>query len=68
MQPNMSLFTNDAMSMYTNVDTDAFIEIISKYLRNNASCFGYDIEALIGAIVIASATTSATWETSSNVR
>ena len=49
----MSLFTNDAMSTYTNVDTDAFIEIMSKYLLDNASCFGYDIEALIGAIVIA---------------
>jgi hypothetical protein len=52
VQPNISLFTYDAVSMYTNIDTDACIEILSKYLRDNASRFEYDAEALIDAIVI----------------
>lgn len=52
VQPNMSLFTYDAVSMYTNIDTDACIDIMSKYLRDNASRFTYDAEALIDAIVI----------------
>ena len=50
--PNASLFTYDAVSMYTNIDTDACIEVLTEYLVEHEHHFKYNTGALVGAIII----------------
>ena len=52
LSPCARLLTFDAVSMYTNIPTDYTLEIISKYLRNNAYRFNYHAETLISALEI----------------
>ncbi|KAL7531342.1 hypothetical protein ACHAXR_003988, partial [Thalassiosira sp. AJA248-18] len=52
LPPNVVLFTADAKSMYTNIDTDVALDIIPKFLEENESQFGYNTEALIAALEI----------------
>jgi hypothetical protein len=47
------LFTSDAISMYTNINTDAALREIARYLRRNpALCSDIPIEALLAALTL----------------
>lgn len=50
LPPNASFFTCDAKSMYTNIDTDAALDVINDYLRANTKEFSYHAETLIAAM------------------
>ena len=54
LPPNCSLFSMDAVSMYTSIDSDACLEVISEYLRRPQvqQQFGYDADCLIEALGI----------------
>ena len=54
LPPNASFFTYDAISMYTNIDTEDCIERLSEFLSKPANYikFGYRPKALIAAIKI----------------
>jgi len=53
MQEGDLLFTADAKSMYTNIDTGIALKIILEYLTKNEAKFGsYNTEALIAALHI----------------
>jgi len=49
---NAFLFTSDAKSMYTNIDTDAALNIIPDYLIANEKRFTYNTNAVIAALRI----------------
>jgi hypothetical protein len=52
---NARLFTCDAQSMYTNIDTKVAIKLIADYLRSPSSpcyCLGIGIDAVIKALEI----------------
>lgn len=38
--------------MYTNIDTEAYIAVLSEYLVTNEHCFNYNAGALVDAIII----------------
>ena len=54
LPPNAQLFTMDAVSMYSNVDSTAALEVLSKYLRrpDTLKRFSYNADCLIEAIGI----------------
>jgi hypothetical protein len=45
-------FTADAVSMYTNIDTNHALEVISQYLRHSPQCLDIDPEPIICALEI----------------
>jgi hypothetical protein len=45
-------FTADAVSMYTNIDTDHALQVISKFLRESDHCIDVDAEPIICALEI----------------
>ena len=49
---NTFLFTADAKSMHTNINTDAALKIIPEYLIENKKRFNYNAEAVIAALHI----------------
>jgi hypothetical protein len=51
LPPNASIFTADAISMYTNINTTHALRVISTYLRQNKARFPeIPVEALIEAL------------------
>lgn len=54
LPPNALLFTMDATSMYSNIDSNAALEVLSEYLRrpNIMEQFDYNADCLIEAIGI----------------
>jgi hypothetical protein len=51
LSPNALLFTSDATSMYTNIQTDPALECMGTYLRKNQHRFQhYDAEVLVEAL------------------
>lgn len=54
LPPNALLFTMDATSMYSNIDSDAALAVLSEYLRrpNIMKQFDYNVDCLIEAIGI----------------
>ena len=49
---NDFLYTADAKSMYTNINTDSGLDIIPTFLKENAHKYEYPTEALIAALHI----------------
>ena len=50
---NARLFTSDAISMYTNIDTDQALREIARYLRRNpVLCSDIPVEALLAALTL----------------
>lgn len=54
LPPNAQLYTSDATAMYTNIDSNAALEVLSEYLRRPEvmSKFDYNADCLIEAIAI----------------
>ena len=49
---NISLFTCDAVSMYTNIDTDHALEVLAHFLRTSPLCSGASSAAIIAGLEI----------------
>ena len=49
---NVSLFSCDAVSMYTNIDTDHALEVIAHFLRTSPLCDGLPHAAIIAGLEI----------------
>jgi hypothetical protein len=49
---NLTFFSADAVSMYTNIDTDHALEKISHFLRTSALAAGSNSEAIISGLEI----------------
>ena len=51
--PNATLFTSDAVSMYTNIDTNKAMNVIARYLKDSSELYSdVPIEALLDALNI----------------
>lgn len=51
-QSRARFFTVDAVSMYTNIDTDHALDFISNFLRYSAQCRDIDADPIIRALEI----------------